>query len=419
MNLLNRVGDAPIHLASYHGAPAVMTGLTKHPNINVNTLNGHGKAPIHIVSQFSHVDACLALLQHPDLGVGVRDANGNCAIHLAAEQGNVAIVKALLLHKGTNPNVQNAAGSTPIHIACEFTRTAAVLALLLRPDVVVNVRDLRGNCAIHIAAEQGNAYILQTLFRHSETDPNLPTHIIAALSLIQHPNLDINVTNRKGDPAIHIATERGDAHMVRALLRHGAIDPNLRNASGHTPLHIAARLSTERSGPVLVVLLSDPRVDGNLRDREGYAAVDLLSTHEDNRPLHLVLSHPKIEANPLDYRRNFYSSCWRVIYRTGSPRQRASDWKRIIGFLKYDPGSVRFTNAEGRTVLHHAAKEGCEELVGCIVGEFWAWVEVDVGLRDKEGNSLIDYATEGAHRGILGMLEAAGRSWFCLFGGNS
>ncbi|TEB18299.1 hypothetical protein FA13DRAFT_1720202 [Coprinellus micaceus] len=63
-----------------------------------------------------------------------------------------------------------------------------------------------------------------------------------------------------------------------------------------------------------------------------------------------------------------------------------------------DPTCVRFTYGEGKTVLHHAAQWGCEELVLLISNEFCAWVEMDGQSLDNDGKSAMDYAMEAGER---------------------
>lgn len=54
-------------------------------------------------------------------------------------------------------------------------------------------------------------------------------------------NCDLNVADRSGDTALHLAVSRRDLQMTRLLLCLGA-DPNVKNKHGDTPRHLAAKL---------------------------------------------------------------------------------------------------------------------------------------------------------------------------------
>ncbi|KAJ3527065.1 hypothetical protein NMY22_g9920 [Coprinellus aureogranulatus] len=381
---------------------AVVELLLQRPDINLNISNLCGTTALMVaVKHGGAISTRLArlLIGHSNfvdnitLNLNRADGEGRTVLHHAVEAKEPRVasltskgdtLKYLLSLPELDPNLLDKGGRAPIHLASYHGAPGVIKALVRRPDVNINLPDQYGSTALHI------------LSQHS--------HILAALPLIWQASTNINALDHRGNAAIHICAERGDASMLRILLWHPNIDPNLRKSGGYSALHVASRLSSERSGEVLSALLCDKRVDVNLRDSDGYAAVDILSSHLNASALQLILSHPYLEKDPLNYRRNFYSACWRVIYSRQSPRQRALDWRRIGSFLQYDPGAVRATDGKGRTVLHHAAKEGQAELITRILDQFWAWTHVNVWLRDEDGKSAVDYATDAGHDTIRNLL---------------
>lgn len=57
--------------------------------------------------------------------------------------------------------------------------------------------------------------------------------------LILH-NANVNVLNKKGSTALHLATGLGHASVVESLLNHPEIDVEVQDASGLSPIHVAA-----------------------------------------------------------------------------------------------------------------------------------------------------------------------------------
>ena len=54
------------------------------------------------------------------------------------------------------------------------------------------------------------------------------------LLLIARNDLDVNLSDEKGNTALHILAKRGDPELVKLILRHPDIDPELKNKDGET-----------------------------------------------------------------------------------------------------------------------------------------------------------------------------------------
>ncbi|WP_414490736.1 ankyrin repeat domain-containing protein [Stenotrophomonas maltophilia] len=192
------------------------------------------------------------------------------------------------------------------------------------------------------------------------------------LALLAKAGADVNALSQ-GQSALHVAAKRGlegDCHM---LIDAGA-DVNLRTDGGDTPLHLA-------SDPSVVLRLLDAKADPSLLNSNG---------------------EPALKHDPMLYRESI-----RNHRDDFSPRERVDAATDPI-FLAETPselvaalgqgGSVRDTDALGRTALHYV-KTG--EMVQALV---LAGAQVDA--KDMEGNIPAHTADE---RAMKELVDGVGR----------
>jgi cytohesin len=183
----------------------------------------------------------------------------------------------------------------------------------------------------------------------------------AALRLIEEGG-DVNEEQPSGDTALHMASFKGYADVVRKLLEKSA-NINARMAGGGdpgaTPLHLAAM-----KGHVdAIILLIENGADLNTR-----LGGDGNTSTSGASPLHLAAAHDTIEAA-------------RALVEKGADIEAEDDY--------------------GDTALHYAANRGFEGMVRVLVG-----LGADVNVVDDYGRTPLKLA---GHRGeIVGILREAG-----------
>lgn len=122
--------------------------------VGVNLCDREGMAPLHIACDHNNVQCLSYLLEHPKIIINAktRDKRGCSALHLAAENGHHECVRILLEHKA-NVNELNNKNETPLHLACKMQHPDCV-DLLLRHQANVNVKDNDERTPIHGAVSK-------------------------------------------------------------------------------------------------------------------------------------------------------------------------------------------------------------------------------------------------------------------------
>ncbi|XP_014242599.1 transient receptor potential channel pyrexia-like isoform X1 [Cimex lectularius] len=167
--------------------------------------------PLHL-SSFSGGVKCMELLISRGVDTNVQ-ANNQTALHFATIGGSTEAVKLLL---SKNCKIFD----TVLHSAVR-ANSLECLRILLRKGINPNTCDMYGLTPLHIASDRGNLHIMKLL--------------------LDSPNVDVNAgTLEKGNTALHFAAEGGNRECVLLLLSKGA-DLKRKNRKGQVPLHAATR----------------------------------------------------------------------------------------------------------------------------------------------------------------------------------
>jgi hypothetical protein len=165
-------------------------------------------------------------------------------LHIAIDRhvgdANLALVQ-LLLSAGAPVNAVNSYGHTPLFLAVDLGHTGIVKALL-DAGADPGIFDNKGLTPLHAAVSQGSTKALDMV----------PV-------LLGHAPVDLE--DKAGDTALHLAAQLGDVRMVQLLLDHGA-EPQAVNSKQQTALETA-------------ILFMQPGVVKLLLSRFQYAVSDL------------------------------------------------------------------------------------------------------------------------------------------------
>ena len=216
-----------------------------------------GLTALHLAAQQGQAEACQLLLS-AGASVAARMPNGATALHKAAKQNHVAIINLLvaagaeleaksdagrtpladaafedhaesvaaLLTLGADPNTVNVRSHTPLMNAIAFHHMSVVPALL--PVTDTGITNHAGYNAFHVCVQTANEKCFRLLLPRMD-DVNVRT--VRGVGDDGAHAFDLT--------ALHIACEKGQHKMVKALLRRGA-SRMARDSKQFTPLHHAA-----------------------------------------------------------------------------------------------------------------------------------------------------------------------------------
>ncbi|KAL3104195.1 hypothetical protein niasHS_002222 [Heterodera schachtii] len=146
----------------------------------------------------------------------VEDDNGWTLLQIAASSGQLEIVR-LLMDLEVDVNHCISTGQSALHFACSKNHSA-IVQLLIENGADLNAQDERGTTPLHKAASQGHQRIVNLL-------------------LGCRKNLQIDLPNREGDTALHLACEDQQMDVALLLARSGA-SIEKKNRQNKTPIDL-------------------------------------------------------------------------------------------------------------------------------------------------------------------------------------
>ncbi|ETV82281.1 hypothetical protein, variant 1 [Aphanomyces astaci] len=207
----------------------------------LNSVDVDGFSALMIAAAEGNRDVVLELLR--------RNADANlrtfelksAALHFAAKNGDPEIVEEMCKHT-TQIDFWNINADTPLVWACIEGRDAAV-AVLLRHGADPRVTNHYGATTLMCATMIGE---------DTDDATDMARKVIVTLLLTMCPDL-VNVQDRDGSTAMHLAASCGYLQCCRALLEGGA-DITIRNAVGQTPLEEAEQTGCDGSDACVAFL---------------------------------------------------------------------------------------------------------------------------------------------------------------------
>jgi len=276
--LLHAVGDD-------HGDPRVVAALLEL-KADPNQAEHEGATPLMIAAQQGHTDVVNLIMR--ECAVDVNAASGlTCtALSMAAQRGHVGVVKALLAAPDIEVNKAIADGQTPLYLAASEGHLAVVAALLAAPAIAVDATtDGRRATPLNVAAFNGHAAVVTALIA-AGADVNHDFQLGFALlnavckkhsgvveALLAAPAIDVNHGRGNHTALMHACRpEHGDAAIVSVLLAARGVNVNVADRGGNSALHLA---SAEGHDAVVGLLLAVPGVLVNAVNQDGLTPLNL------------------------------------------------------------------------------------------------------------------------------------------------
>ncbi|XP_060555490.1 transient receptor potential cation channel subfamily A member 1-like isoform X2 [Ruditapes philippinarum] len=277
---------------------------------------------LHLAAYYGHTDLVALYL---DQGMDVNHLNGKKDTPLlwAARWGHDETVN-LLLDRHADPEVNNDKSSTALYWAIRYEFPKTVSLLLNKGKANPNTKRKLGLIApIVIAAAYGNVEIMSLL--------------------LQHPDINMNVTVPGGETPMHHAAKEGCPAIIEMLIKRGALFDE-QDEIGDTPLLLAAK-----SGHVDIVQeLIRKGANVKHRNHEGHDAWYFAMENEDNALLEtLVIATRDHEIS------------WRQPLCIAANSGRCDKFQFLLK-MNIDPMKA---DADGNTFLHHAAMSNQSEII--------------------------------------------------------
>ncbi|MBI3881852.1 MAG: ankyrin repeat domain-containing protein, partial [Verrucomicrobia bacterium] len=225
-NVTNRLGATPLHLliqpnSGFAGDSLGRLQHLKRAGAKLDALDAQGRMAIHIAAGAGNQTALTNLIT-AGADINARDREGRTALHHAVTNRNYSReLIPLLLTNRADVNAVDARGQTPgMTLFAGVERNYDGLQTfqsLLHAGLKMDHRAADGSTYLHyLVRERYNGTEVAKLIDRSFTSPEL-----------------INVTNRAGDSALHVALRTDDWQMVEMLAKRGA-EFSLRNARGES-----------------------------------------------------------------------------------------------------------------------------------------------------------------------------------------
>ena len=126
---------------------------------------------------------------------------------------------------------------------------------------------------------------------------SINNHTPVTKELLLFEQIDPNMSNRRGDTALHYACEKGHESVVKALIQHPRIDPNTMDSLGWTP---AFKASKSGHAECVRILLKNKDININHQDAIGYTALIKACECGETDVVRVLLEHDSIDTTIKD-----------------------------------------------------------------------------------------------------------------------
>lgn len=316
----------------------------------------------------------LALATRQDLDINTPHFGCKRLIHYAVEFTWHDILKVLFEREDVDLLVQDDRGWSPLHIACYWGQRELAKELVSRGCwKVATIVDSEGRHALHF------------LTSHPEMED--VAYIIVGKFTIALPELSLR--DDRGSPLLLRAIELGWSRVLDALLNLPSIDINVHDRCGRTAAHIAA-ICADVS--VMKTLVSKK---ANFHIRDSFSRIPLhYATEQDSAEMLTILLEESADCNVADVQGN-----------TPLHFAMANDLIRTTKALIKHGANLNSKNNDGITPFHQAVFFGHLMLVKW----FLANEQCDAMKQSNDGNAVIHWAAKGRHRAIVQLLLSSKR----------
>ncbi|KAL5678775.1 hypothetical protein ACJX0J_014906, partial [Zea mays] len=251
----DRHGCNVLHHAIRNGYEGLALRLIGRQPALSESRNGRGESPMFIAVLKGFRSVYMALLSNERSQYS--GANGSNALHAAVKYGDQDFVEQLVDKHPEKAKVlarqADSKRDTPMHLTAHFNRDR-ILTLMLRCDrsLGYELHEEHSTPLLSVAADRGHVAFARALLEHC---PDAPYHDEQGRTCL-HEAVDkdraefvefilddnsklrklVNMLDSVDDSALHLAVQKNNPRMVRALLDHPDIDITVVNQRNCTAI---------------------------------------------------------------------------------------------------------------------------------------------------------------------------------------
>ncbi|GMP94885.1 hypothetical protein CsSME_00044156 [Camellia sinensis var. sinensis] len=218
-----------LHEAAIKGSVTLLHKVLEEDPLVLDrvTFGSFGWSPLHVAALRGHTDFVTKILVlNPDL-IEVLDSSQRSALHLASAKGHVQIVQALILVDPDMCLARDKDGTNPLHLAVMKGKVDVLKVLVqANPHAAEVVMD-RGETILHLCVMRNQFESLKEL-----------------MDTIKNKEF-VNAIDGGGHTILHLAVANKQVEVLEYLLSNGRVDVNVKNASGFTALDILAQVGKD------------------------------------------------------------------------------------------------------------------------------------------------------------------------------
>ncbi|GAB5382136.1 MAG: hypothetical protein Alis3KO_36490 [Aliiglaciecola sp.] len=236
INKENGRGYSALMLASLYGHKNLIAFLLGQ-NANINHVNHRGSDALMMAAAYGHAEIVEILLASGSQGKH-QNNQGFSAMDYAIQQGHQDVVTRLVAH-ASGQSVANALFLASDPMKQSFTNDAIPPFILGHPPLNLVAR-FANKKSMKLLLAQGANPQQQSLtgYQTNALMNACQSGDLEAVKLLLGTNVDVNMQDGHGDPAINWAVAYGHQHIVKSLLDAGA-DPRIANKDGYTAIRTA------------------------------------------------------------------------------------------------------------------------------------------------------------------------------------
>ena len=225
VSAVNSRKETPLHIAAQEAMKEVMDLLLNYVS-NASTVNVQdidGWTALHSASA-NNDDKIVALLLDAGASVSLTNESGKTPLHWTARRDNEKVMRMLLKHvkQTSDLDIQDKGGCTALHYAFDNLAVDSMPTLLLEAGASISITTIAGETPLHWAAVCGSEKNMRLLLNHVKQ------------------NSDLDIQNRHGFTALHLAVKHESLVKSKMLLESGA-DFNVCSSDGSSALQLALK----------------------------------------------------------------------------------------------------------------------------------------------------------------------------------